>query len=259
MIKILFIGDIVGKSGRNVVFDNISSLRNKHNIDLTIANAENSAHGKGISEKIYNQLIEAGVDVVTMGNHTFSKLTIFNFINKADKMVRPINMEPIDVGNNFLTVEVKGYKFCIYNILGNVFMDKALDSCFQITEELLAEVEADFYLCDFHGEATSEKIAYAYNFKDRLHAVIGTHTHVQTADERIIGNLGFITDVGMCGAYDSVLGREIEETLNKVVRNKKTSYTIAEGDGIFCGVILTLDELTRKAIDIERIQIKPTY
>ncbi len=257
MIKILFIGDIVGKSGRNVVLDNISSLRNKYDIDVVIANAENSAHGKGITQKIYQQLVDAKIDALTMGNHTFSKDMIYDFIDDAKVMVRPINMEPYNLGNNYLVLKVKNKRLCIYNVLGNVFMDVASTSCFKVTNDLLNKVDADYYLCDFHGEATSEKIAYAFHYQNRIHAVIGTHTHVQTADERIIGKMAFISDVGMCGAYESVLGRDVQETLQKIVLHDNTRYQVAEGPAIFCGVIITLDENTNRAVDITRLQIRP--
>jgi 2',3'-cyclic-nucleotide 2'-phosphodiesterase len=257
MLKVLFVGDIVGASGRNVVIDHVSSLRDIHQIDLVIANAENAAHGKGLTKKLYQQLLGCGIDYLTMGNHTFAKADIYNFIQEADKMVRPINLEPYNIGNNYLVVDIKGIKLCIFNIQGNVFIDNTRGSCFALSQELLDEVKADLYFCDFHGEATSEKIAYAYHFKNQIHAIVGTHTHVQTADERLIEHTAFISDVGMCGAYESILGRDVNEALRKFVKNDQTRYEIADGPAIFCGVIITFDELQAQAVAIERIQIRP--
>ena len=257
MIQILFIGDIVGERGRNVVFNNISSLKEKYSVDLVIANGENSAHGKGITEKIYNQLISSGIDVLTMGNHTFAKAGIYDFINHADDMVRPINMEPYDVGQFYKLVEVKGQTICIYNVLGTIFMTGNEGSPYKTTDKLLKQIKADFYLCDFHGEATSEKAVYAYNYQEQIHAVIGTHTHIQTADERLIGNLAFISDVGMCGVYESVLGRDIQETIDRLIYNENTRFTVAKGPAIFCGLLISLNEETKKAEKVKRIQLRP--
>lgn len=257
MINILFIGDIVGKSGRNVVLDNISSLCSEYVIDLVIANGENAAHGKGLSYKNYLELKKGGVEVFTMGNHTFSKAIIFDFIDEVEDIVRPLNIEPIEYGKHYVLIEVNNIIICIFNVLGNIFMEYTCSSCFEATDKLLSEVKADIYFCDFHGEATSEKIAYAYNYQDKIQAIVGTHTHVQTADERIIGNLAFISDVGMCGAFHSILGRSVEETLTRIVKKEKTRYEVAYGPAIFCGAVISIDEQTKKAVAIRRIQIRP--
>ena len=257
MINILFIGDIVGEAGRQVVKENLAALRDEFDLDLVIANGENAAHGKGISERVYNSLLDYGIDVITMGNHTFSKDAIYRFIDDADNLVRPLNMEPLNIGKTYKIVDIKGLTLCVYNVLGNVFMSGTATSVFEATNELLKETKADLYFCDFHGEVTSEKIIYAYLYQNKLQAVMGTHTHVQTADERLIGNLAFISDAGMCGVYESVLGRDIEETIAKVVYQEDTRFTIAKGPAIFCGVITKIDEKAKKAVDIKRIQIRP--
>ncbi len=256
MIKILFIGDIVAQAGRNVVFNNISFLREEYAIDLVIANGENAAHGKGITEKIYKQLVNGGIDLITMGNHTFAKSAIFEFIGAADRMVRPLNLEPVNVGNYYKLVEIKGKSLCVFNVLGTVFMITE-QSAFEATDAFLKQVKADIYLCDFHGEATSEKILYAFNYQDRIQAVIGTHTHVQTADERLIGNTAFISDVGMCGVYNSILGRDIDETKLRLVHQEKTHFKVAEGPAVLCAVVISIDEVTTRAVAIERIQLRP--
>lgn len=256
-MNILFLADIVGSVGREVVGRYLPFLKKKYDIDLTIANAENSAHGKGITEKIYYELLQYGVDVITMGNHTFSKDTILKFIDYSDKMVRPINLEPLDVGQSFKMMLVHGKHVLVCNIMGEVFMYNVDGSPFRCMEEIIQKIPADVYFVDLHAEATSEKAAFANYFKDKVNIVVGTHTHVQTADERIIGNCAFITDVGMCGAYDSILGRDINEVLTRFTTNNKTRFVPATGDGILCGVVVEIDDNTCITKKIERIQIRP--
>lgn len=256
-MNILFLGDIVGESGRKVVKDNLSNLKLQYQIDLVIANGENAAHGKGITAKIYRQLRDYGIDVITMGNHTFSNDNIYRFIDDVNHLVRPANMDPIEVGQNVVVVEVKGKKIAVCNFLGEVFMYNSNQSPFDAFENILNEVNADIYVVDLHGEATSEKIAFTYNFAHKASVIVGTHTHVQTADERIVYGCAAITDLGMCGAYTSVLGRDVEEILTRFTSNQKTKYTIANGEGILCGVVVEIDDNTNRAKKIQRIQIRP--
>ncbi|MFV0381804.1 MAG: TIGR00282 family metallophosphoesterase [Breznakia sp.] len=256
-MNILFVGDVVGASGRRALQEHVIRLKKEKNIDLVIANAENAAHGKGITFKIYKQLQQYGVDVITMGNHTFSKDTILNFIDEADVLIRPMNLEPVEYGQYYKLIDICNTRVCVTNIMCEVFMHNVSASPFSCMEQLLEEVQADMYIVDLHGEATSEKTAFANYFKDKVHVVLGTHTHVQTADERIIENCAFISDVGMCGAYDSIIGREVEEVLTRFTSDKKTRFTVAEGDFLFCAVCIEIDEITKQVQNIERIQIRP--
>lgn len=256
-MNILFIGDIVGSSGREVVREKLPKLKEQYAIDFVVANGENAAHGKGITRKIYNQLLECGIDVVTMGNHTFSKNDIFQFINEADHMVRPANMEPMEYGQHTVVMNVHNKRIAVSNLSGEVWMNNVIDSPFYCMEDILQDIEADIYLVDFHGEATSEKIAFTYAFASRIQAVVGTHTHVQTADERIVDGTAAITDLGMCGAYTSVLGRDVEEIVTRFTTDEKTKFKIALGPSIFCAALVTLDDQTNQAISIKRIQIRP--
>ncbi len=256
-MKILFIGDVVGAIGREMVMKYVPILKDSHGLDLVIANGENSAHGKGITKKIYDQLIQAGVDVITMGNHTFSKNDIYTFIDEADRLVRPMNMEPTEYGKSTCIINVKGKNVAVSNVCGEVFMHNVIDSPFACMEDILEASDAHIHVVDFHGEATSEKIAFAYRFAGEIQAVVGTHTHVQTADERIIQGTATITDLGMCGAYESVLGRDIDEILTRFTTNEKTKYKLASGPGIFCGAIVTIDDISNQATHIERIRICP--
>lgn len=258
-MKILFIGDIVGSTGRQVVEQYLPEIKEQYAIDFTIANGENAAHGKGITSRIYEQLRNLGIDVITMGNHTFSKDDIYRFIEDADHLVRPGNMEPLEYGEYTRVFEVKGKRIAVSNLCGEVFMNNVVDSPFAMMEDILEDVDADIHLVDLHAEATSEKIAFTYNFAGRIHAVVGTHTHVQTADERIVYGTAAITDLGMCGAYTSVIGRDVEEILTRFTTDEKTRFTVAQGEGIFCGVVVTLDEITNQATHIERIQIRPQH
>lgn len=256
-MKLMFVGDIVGAVGRKIVNDHVLRLRQEEQIDIVIANGENAAHGKGITEKIYKQLKQNGIDVVTMGNHTFSKETIYSFIEDASHLIRPINLEPLSPGQNYKIVEVNNKKLCICNIMCEVFMHNVVESPFDSMDKILDSVEADWYFVDLHGEATSEKTAFAHMYKDKVQIVVGTHTHVQTADERIIGSCAYISDVGMCGAYDSIIGRDVEEILYRFKTKGKTRFTVAEGEGQFCAVIIEIDEITNQATSIKRIQIRP--
>ena len=256
-MNILFIGDIVGSVGREMVRCHLPLLKSRYDIDLVVGNGENAAHGKGITRRIYHQLISYGIDVMTIGNHTFAKSDLYNFIDEADRMVRPMNMAPVEYGRSVLIREVKGKRIAVVSLCGEIFMHDITDSPFRCMEDTLKRIDADIVLVDLHGEATSEKIAFAYAFAGRISAVVGTHTHVQTADERIIKGTAAISDLGMCGAYTSVLGRDVNEIVTRFMTAAKTRYTIAEGPGIFCGAVVRIDDHNNQAVSIERIQIRP--
>ena len=259
-MKILFIGDIVGKSGRDIVSSLLYSIKQQYGIDLVIANAENSAHGKGITYKIYNQLINCGVDYITMGNHTYSKSEINEKMNEMDKLIVPYNHEKRTTSNFYKIINKNGIKICLTNILGNVLMGEANMKPYEAFEKVLNHTkvfEPDFYFVDLHAETTAEKRVFVENYKDITKVVIGTHTHVQTADERLIGDCAFISDVGMCGAYESVIGRDINESIQSNIFESKTHYSVAEGESIFSAVVIEIDEKIKKPISINRIQIRP--
>lgn len=256
-MKILCIGDIVGSPGREAVGRLLPLLREQYEIDMVIANGENSAHGKGITARIYDQLCGFGIDCITMGNHTFSKDDIYHFIDEADRMVRPANMEPLDYGKHTRVFQIKNKRVAVSNLSGEVWMNNVVDSPFAVMEEILDDIDADIHIVDFHGETTSEKIAFTYYFAGRVTAVVGTHTHVQTADERIEQGTAAISDLGMCGAYRSVIGRDVDEIITRFTSDERTKFKIAEGPAIFCGALITIDDVSNQAVDIERIQIRP--
>ena len=184
-MKILFIGDIVGKAGRAAVYARLALLKKEYNIDFTIVNGENIAHGKGITEKLYNELVEKGVDAITLGNHAYSKQDVLSFIDHSKSLIRPINMYPNEYGCGVRDFYVKGKTIRIVNLIGSVFMDKVIESPFESMKKLHKTNSDKIVIVDLHAEATSEKMAFAYQFKNECSAVIGTHTHVQTADEKI--------------------------------------------------------------------------
>lgn len=257
-MRILCVGDVVGSVGRAMINQHVKRIREECNVDFVVCNGENAAHGKGMSRKIYYQLLGYGVDALTMGNHTFSKKDLCEYIDECDRMVRPGNMEPEEYGTWYRVFEVKGKKIAVINLVGEVFMNMVIESPFVMLDELLEELDADIIIVDLHGEATSEKIAFTYHFADRAQIIFGTHTHVQTADERIVnGHCAAISDVGMCGPYHSVIGRDINEILTRFLTGEKTRFTIAEGEGIFCAILVDIDDETNKAAKIERIQIRP--
>lgn len=259
-MKVLFFGDIVAKQGREIVLSLLDDLKEKYKPDFVIANGENSAHGKGITYKIYNQLRQAGIDVITMGNHTFSKSDIYDNLELMDRLVCPKNhVKHVDECLDYIIVNVKGIRVCVTCIQCEAMMNETSASPFDTMNEILEKTKkkADLYIVDLHGETTAEKRIFAEYYKDKLVAVFGTHTHVQTADERIIGNLAFISDVGMCGAYDSIIGRDIQECIDSRVNKLETRYSVADNKAVLCGVIVDIDEEKKIAKCIERIQIRP--
>ena len=259
-MKVLFIGDIVGKSGRDIVSSLLYSLKKEYGIDLVIANGENAAHGKGITYKIYKQFIAEGIDYVTMGNHTFSKAEINDHMEEMDRLVIPYNHVKRNSDNYYKLIEYKGLRFILTNLLGSVLIGESNMEAPEAFIEVLNKtgpLHPDFYFVDLHAETTAEKRVFVEYFRDYAKVVIGTHTHIQTADEGLLNGCAFISDVGMCGAYDSIIGRDVDETIRSHIKKEPTRYTIAEGPGIFCGVVIDIDEKNKKPVSIERIQIRP--
>jgi len=240
-MKIAFIGDIVGRPGRRAL--HLWLEENRKELDLVIANGENAAGGFGLTEKTAKALFSYGVDVLTGGNHTFDKKEIFQFID-GYPILRPANYPPETPGRGYIGLEVKGVKFLIINLMGRVFLE-CLDSPFRKLDEILERERADFILVDFHAEATSEKQAFGFYADGRVGAVFGTHTHVQTADLRLLpkGTL-YITDVGMTGATDTVIGMEPKEGVERFVKQLPVKFKVPEKPKLIqlCGVVFELDQ-----------------
>ncbi len=257
MLRVLFVGDIVGAKGRSSLFEHLPFLKEKYNYDLLVINGENAAHGKGITRKIYDSFINAGVDCVTLGNHAFSKDNIFSFIDTADKLIRPYNLSPTGIGNSCKIIDFEGYKVGIFNIYGSIFIENSTMTPFEAFDYLKEKDPCDIRIVDIHAEATSEKYAFMQYYKNECQMIVGTHTHIQTADEAIFNNCAFICDVGMTGPYDSVLGRDTEEVLGSMLNKVKTRYTISTNEAILSAVVVDIDCENKKATNIERIQIRP--
>ena len=258
-MNILFIGDVCGRSGRDALFERLNDIQYEYNIDMTIANGENSAGGLGITRKTYEEMTKAGVDFFTLGNHAFSKANDITALFAAgENIVRPENMLPEGLpGNGMEIVRAKnGVRVAVINLIGSVFMQEAKDP-FKTAEALImsAKEKADVVIVDFHAEATSEKEAMGFFLDGKVSAVIGTHTHVQTADEKILPHgTAYITDVGMTGAEYSILGMEVEAALSRYLApEKKSKFKSAEGKTRFCAVVIDVDEKLGTARGIKRI------
>ncbi len=254
-MKILFVGDIVSRPGRRVLEKHLKSLQKKHDIDFTIVNAENAAHGKGLTPKIFNQIIGFGADVITLGNHAYAKEEIFEIIND-EKIVRPINLTTSKMGKGYRLFKVLDKTILVGNVCGEAFMHNVDPDPFIASLEFV-NAKADIKIIDLHGEATAEKVAYMHYFKNDFTAILGTHTHVQTADEDIFNGCAYISDVGMSGPYESVIGRDIDEVISRFVGNEQTYYTVSKNEAVLCAVVIEIDEKTNRASKIERIQIRP--
>ncbi|HQE67654.1 MAG TPA: TIGR00282 family metallophosphoesterase, partial [Bacillota bacterium] len=218
-MNILFIGDVVGRPGRNYLCTNLKRLVEENNIDFVIINGENSAGGVGITRSTYDELLGMGADIITLGNHSWAKKEVLEFIEDAERLIRPANYPEGTPGKGFRIAEKAGKRIAVINLSGRVFMD-CIDCPFKAADKILNELknEADVIIVDFHAEATSEKLAMGWYLDGRVHAVLGTHTHVQTSDERILpGGTAYITDVGMTGPIDSILGVEKETVIRKFI------------------------------------------
>lgn len=261
-VKVLFIGDIVGSIGRDAVAKYLPRLRKKYAVDIVIANGENAAAGRGITRNIYQDLLQMGVDVITMGNHTWDNKEIFDFIETADYLIRPANFSVAAPGKGIVQVSKNGVTLSVINLHGRVFLPPHEDP-FAVAEALVASARevSPLVFVDFHAEATSEKIALGWHLDGRVSAVVGTHTHVQTADARIYpGGTAYITDVGMTGPYDEILGMTKESVIYRFQTNMPTRFEVPKkGRDVLSGFFVEIDDRSGKAIACERIYINDDY
>jgi len=259
MIKVLFIGDIVGRSARACIKDYLLTKRTEY--DFILANAENAVSGAGITYPVLKELYSYGVNAVSMGNHTFAKKEILNFIESEKNLIRPANYPKGVPGFGYTLLEKDTKKLLFISLMGRVYMNMlTLDSPFFAADEILSKYSSEgikAVIVDFHAEATSEKGAMAYYLDGKVSAVIGTHTHVQTADERIFERgTAYITDVGMTGPYDGVIGVKKELIIDRFLLQMPVYNQLSNGDNIFCAADICIDEKTGKALSIERINLK---
>lgn len=254
-MKILAVGDIVGSCGINELKSKLKEIKQKENIDFVIVNGENSAEGMGITEKNFNDIISQGVDVVTMGNHTWGKKDIFKFIDD-ERIIRPANYPQGVVGKGYNIYSCKNKKIAVINLIGRVDINVLSENPFIIAKNIVEKIknDVDMIFVDFHAEATAEKIAMGYYLDGLVTAVYGTHTHVQTADENILPKgTGYITDIGMTGPKRSVIGMDIKASIKRFETTLPERYRIADGKAIFNGVIFEVDDKKSKVINIKRV------
>lgn len=250
-MKILYIGDIFGEEGLSYLEDNLPRLKQEYRPNLIFANAENVSFGRGLHYMHYQRLMKMGINYVTMGNHTFSNVDIKNFIDKSN-IVRPANL-PTKMGKGYALINYNGKRILLVNLLGRVYHNFSLDCPFRTLDEILNSNKADYTIVDFHAEATSEKIALGLDFDGKIDAIVGTHTHVQTADERILPNgTAFITDLGMTGPMDGVIGNEKDEIISRFRTGIYERATTAKGRRQINGVIIELDGIR----SIKRIHLE---
>ena len=260
-MRILFLGDLVGRSGRDAAVEHLPKLRSALGIDLAIVNGENAAGGFGITEKICSELYAAGADVVTTGNHVWDQRETVSFIGNDPKLLRPLNFPPGTPGQGAGVFRTRaGKKALVLNLMGRLFMDP-LDDAFAAANAALASHtlggSVDAIVVDFHAEATSEKMAFAHMLDGKVSLVVGTHTHVPTADHQILpGGTAYMSDAGMCGDYDSVIGMEKGVPVARFVRKLPTDrLSPANGPATVCGVFIETDDKTGRATRIEPVRI----
>lgn len=256
-MKILFIGDVVGKPGRAAITGLLPGLKKEYGLDFVIANAENVSGGSGITQKTAAELFDAGVHVLTSGDHIWKKREIIEYLPTEKRILRPLNYPAGAPGEGWgVFTAGNGVPVAVINVNGRVFMDP-IEHPFYETDKALAKVSslAKVIIVDVHAEATSEKVALGWYLDGRASAVIGTHTHIQTADERILPRgTGYLTDAGMTGPYDSVIGRKVEDVLSRFLTGLPARFDVAEENIRLNGVIITVDEQTGRTSAMERVQ-----
>ena len=256
-MRILFLGDVVGKSGRKSIKNNLKNIIKQKNIDFVIVNGENAAdEGVGISEKISNELFSYGVNVITTGNHVWDLKETAQYIVRENKLLRPFNLPSATPGEGFGIYQVKnGLKIGVLNLMGNIFMkkcDNVFESSLLFLKNNILKKNFDFLVVDFHGEITSEKMAIGHFFDGKATLVVGTHTHVPTNDARVLKNgTAYLTDAGMCGDYNSVIGMNKENSLNKFLKKDAVKHFPATGEASLCGLIVEANKNTGLANKIE--------
>jgi metallophosphoesterase (TIGR00282 family) len=258
-VRILLIGDIVGKPGRQIVCRAVRHLVDRHQIDLVVANAENCAGGSGLTPANYQELISAGVDCITLGDHIYRRREIISVLESQPNIVKPANFPATAPGKTFAVVSARnGVKVGVISLLGRVFM-RPVDCPWTAADRVLAELPADVkvILVDFHAEATSDKQLMGRYLDGRVSAVLGTHTHVPTADETILpGGTAFQCDVGMTGPFDSILGRQVDRVMEATLTFNPTHFEVAGGDVKLLATLVNVDEQTGRATSIQRISVK---
>ena len=257
-MKILAVGDLVGKTGVYMLKNNLQNIIKEKNIDFVIVNAENAADGMGLVEKQYRDILSSGANVVTLGNHTWAKKDIFNFIDD-EHIIRPANYPEMNPGKGYRLFNCKNKKIAVINLMGRATMPVLTDNPFLKAKDILKELKGkvDLIFIDMHAEASAEKKAMFYYLDGEITAIFGTHTHVQTADEEIsVKGTGYITDIGMTGPKHSIIGMDPKASIKRFETSLPEKYKLADGEGMLNSCIFEIDENTNKTINIERLNIK---
>ena len=260
-MKLLFCGDVVGKAGRKIVFEHLPILRDKLRLDAVIVNAENATHGFGISPNHYKEFIKRGTDVITLGNHSFDKKEIFPVLTEEENIIRPLNFPENTIGKGWCLFTTKtGVRIAVVQLMGRIYMKSVEDPFAVMSEWLKTHVKGrdyDVLFVDFHAEATAEKVAMGHFLDGKAGMVVGTHTHIPTADYRILANgTGYMTDVGMCGDYDSVIGMITEGALGRFLNpEQRGRLQPAENNQTFCAVFAEINEETGSCVRIHPVRI----
>ena len=258
-MKVVFLGDVVGEPGRDTVRAAIPVLKERYAPDFFVVNGENAAGGHGITPKLAYELMRAGADVVTLGDHTWDQKEIFPFFAQEPRLIRPLNYPTGTPGAGFIIVQGNGKKLGVLNAMGRTFMRPEVDNPFLLIKPLLEGIRTETLsiLVDFHAEATSEKVAFGRHIDGQASVVVGTHTHVQTADETILpGGTAYLSDAGFCGSHESVIGRDIHSVIQKYVTLLPNKFPLSTGGLQADGFFTEIDETTGRALRIERIQLK---
>ena len=258
-MKCLFVGDVVGKPGRRVLLHHLEAVRKQHAIDFVIVNAENAAGGFGITEKIATQLLDNGVHCLSNGNHAWDKKEALTFIERQPALLRPHNYPEDTPGTGWRVFNAGNIKVGVLNLMGNVFMHPVLECPFRLADKVLAEKPDDVnvVIVDMHAEATSEKQAMGWHLDGRVSAVVGTHTHVPTADERVLPQgTAYISDIGMTGNYDSVIGMDRHISVKRFITKLSERYQVADGPASLCAVIIDIDEHSGQSRSISRLRLE---
>ena len=258
-LRILCLGDIVGRPGRQVVHQRLPGLVRQHKVDLVVANGENIAGGSGITQNLFHKLRSYGVDVVTLGDHVYKKADIVPTLQSSERIVRPANLSASAAGRTFTVVTTNaGVPVGVFCVLGRIFMNQLpSDDPFAASDRILQQLPKNLRVtvCDVHAEASSEKVAMGHYLDGRVSMIFGTHTHIPTADAKVLpGGSAFISDLGMCGPYDSVLGRRKDRVVKYMTTSMPHPFDVATGDVRLCGALAEIDAETGRAISIERIE-----
>jgi 2',3'-cyclic-nucleotide 2'-phosphodiesterase len=256
MLTVLFLGDVVGEPGRAAVVGKLPELKEKYSLDFIVINGENAAGGRGITGKITIDLLRAGASVITTGDHIWDQKDIIAFLNLEPRLLRPLNYPPGAPGSGSIILETAKGKIGVLNVQARTFMQPILENPFHAVEEAVTQMrkETTNILVDVHGETTSEKIAMGRFLDGKVSAVIGTHTHVQTADEQIFpGGTAFLCDAGMCGPVNSILGRAVDPIVNRFISNLPAPFPVAGGEVRLRGALIEIDENSGRALSIRRV------